>query len=218
MEDIMTTVLVPLFFIHAAVGISILAWWFLRRRDKNLKSFGLGLAGYATGFAVWAVVAITKPDDLRPLILLGAVPFLLSHFAYAKVAYKNIDFTKTSMLTLLVGGTIAATFIVRTFLYPSEAYFSQEGLLFFGLHAVSIAFYIATLTLTFLPAISIVGSLLKKTGLAVKMQAGLTVLFINGLIIVSSHDELLLTINGYVFGATLLFLWTTALLNRNIKA
>ena len=129
---------------------------------------------------------------------------------YAKVAYKNIDFTRTSLLTLAVGGTIAGTFIVRTFVYPSEAYFSDQGLLFFGLHPLSIAFYIATISLTFLPSISAVSSHIKKNSLSGIMQIGLTTLFINSIILVSGSNDTLLLINGVVMSTALLVVWASA--------
>jgi len=210
MED-STTLLVPAFFIQMVLGTGILAWWFISRKDKILKTFGLGLAGYAAGLAAWSLLVLTKPDNLQPLILAGAIPFLLAHFAYAKVAYKNIDFTKTSLLTLVVAGTIVATFAVRTFLYPSEPYFSGEGLLFFGLHPLSVAFYIATISLTFLPAIAVVTSHLKKGALKGVMQVGLTTLYINSIILVSGKDDTLLLINGVVMTTALLVLWVTAI-------
>lgn len=215
MTETTSNLLVPLYFVHAALGTAVLAWWFLTCKNKTLKTFGLGLAGYALGLAAWTLLVITKPEELKPLILLGAIPFLLAHFAYAKVAYKNINFAKTGLLTLVVAGTIAATFIVRTFLYPSEAYFSDEGLLFFGLHPVASAFYIATIGLTFLPAITVVGNTLKKGSLRNVMQAGLTVLFINAVILVSSQSDTLLLINGYVMSAALLALWLTALTSKS---
>lgn len=215
MGDTTASLLVPFFFIQMAVGTGILAWWFLTRKEKTLKTFGLGMAGYSAGLTAWALLVLTKPEDLKPLILVGAVPFLLAHFAYAKVAYKNINFAKTSFLTLVVAGTIAATFIVRTFLYPSEPYFSDDGLLFFGLHPVSIAFYIATISLTFLPAIAVVGNILKKGTLKSVMQVGLTTLYINSVILVSSQSDTLLLINGYVMSIALLAVWLTAVSSRS---
>lgn len=212
MEETTEAVLVPLFFLQMVIGTGILAWWFLKRKDKTLQTFGLGMAGYAAGLAAWSLLVITKPNDLQPLILAGAVPFLLAHLAYAKVAYKNIDFTKTSLLTLIVVGTIAATFIVRTFLYPSDPYFSEQGLLFFGLHPISVAFYIATISLTFLPAISVVASRLKKGTLKNVMQVGLTTLYINSIILVSGKDDTLLLINGVVMSLALLAVWIKAVL------
>lgn len=211
MGDITSTLLVPAFFVQVVFGTSVLAWWFLSRKDATLKTFGLGMAGYSLGMASWTLLVLLKPDDLQPLIVAGAIPFLLAHLAYAKVAYKNLDFTKTSILSLLVAGTIAGTFIVRTFIYPSEPYFSSDGLLFFGLHPISIAFYIATISLTFLPAISVVASHLKRGSVRSVMQVGLTTLYINSIILVSSNDGTLLFINGVVMTSTLLVLWIKAI-------
>jgi hypothetical protein len=207
MGDTTATLLVPAYFLQVVIGITILAWWFLSRKDKTLRTFGLGLVGYALGTAAWTVLVLTKPDDLQPLILIGAVPFLLAHLAFAKVAYKNLNFTKTSVLSLVVIGTIIGTFAVRTFLYPSAPYFSEEGLLFFGLHPLSVAFYIATISLTFLPAISVVTAHLKKSPLRGVMHVGLTVLFINSIILVSGNNDTLLLINGIIMTVALLVLW-----------
>lgn len=211
MEDTTSTLLVPLYFIHATLGAAILAWWFSSQKSKTLKTFGLGMAGYAAGLAAWSLLVLTKPDNLKPLILIGAVPYLLAHLAFAKVAYKNINFAKTSLLSLVVGGTIAGTFLVRTFVYPSEPYFSSEGLLFFGLHPVASAFYIATVALTFLPAIAVVAATLKNGVQRMVMQSGLTILFITSVILVSSQSDTLLLINGWVMSVTLLALWLSAL-------
>ncbi len=217
MEDIIATFLVPAYFLQVVVGMVILAWWFLSRKNKTLKTFGLGMAGYAAGLAAWTVLVFIKPDNLQPLIIAGAIPFLLAHLAYAKVAYKSLDFSKISPTLLMVVGIIVATFIVRTFLYPSEAYFSDDGLFFFGLHPVSMAFYIATISLTFLPAISAVATHLKQSSLKAVMRVGLTVLYINAIILVSSNEGTLLVINGVVMTVALLILWLKALTTSSKK-
>lgn len=211
MEDTTATLLVPAFFLQVVLGTGILAWWFLSRKDKVLKTFGVGLTGYSLGLVAWTVLVLTKPENLDPLIVAGAIPFLLAHLAFAKVAYKNLDFTKTSLLSLVVAGTIAGTFVVRTFIYPSAPYFSADGLLFFGLHPLSIAFYIATISLTFLPAISIVTDHLKKGSLKAVMMVGLTTLYINSIILVSSNSDTLLLINGVIMTVALLVLWVKAI-------
>jgi hypothetical protein len=210
MGDTTATLLVPAYFIQIVVGTAILAWWFIARKDKVLKTFGIGMAGYSLGTAAWTLLVLTKPDDLQPLILAGAIPFLLANLAFAKVAYKNLDFKKTSLLSLVVLGTIAGTFIVRTFIYPSAAYFSDEGLLFFGLHPLSIAFYIATMSLTFLPAISVASEHIKKGALRSVMKVGITTLYINSIILVSGNDDTLLLINGVIMTIALLVVWVKA--------
>jgi hypothetical protein len=217
MDNTTATLLVPAYFVQVLVGIAILAYWFLKRKDTVLRTFGVGLAGYALGLSAWSLLVIVKPDDLNPLIMAGAIPFLLANLAFAKVAYKNLDFSKASFLSILVIGSIIATFAVRTFVYKSEPYFSEEGLLYFGLHPLSIAGYITTISLTFLPAVSVVATRLKKSPLKNIMQVGLTTLFINSIILVSGNDDTLLLINGVIMTAALLVMWVKALTTPSQK-
>ncbi len=210
MDSTTGSLLVPAYFLQIIVGTGVLAWWFMSRKDALLRTFGLGMAGYAAGVAAWTLLVLLKPENLQPLILVGAIPFLLAHIAYAKVAYKHLDYAKMSLLSVLVLGTIAGTFVVRTFLYPSQPYFSDKGLLYFGLHPVSIAFYIATISMTFLPAISVVASKIKNKSLKSTVQIGLTTIFLNAIILVSGTNDTLLLINGVVMTVALLAVWVRA--------
>ena len=118
MTALTSSFLVPLYFAHTAFGVSILAWWFLSQKEHGLKNFGWGRAGYALGVAFWTILVLTKPADLKPLILAGVVPFLLAHIAYARAA------SRQNTLVALTSALIVATFAVRTFFYPSVTYFS----------------------------------------------------------------------------------------------
>jgi hypothetical protein len=201
---------VSLFFLQATFGTAVLAWWFSTKKQATLKYFGWGMAGYAAGLAVWTLAAITRPADLKPLILLGVIPFLLAHIAYAKAA--STKFPKMAgtimPLTLLL---LAATFLARTVFYPSEPYFSDKGLLFFGLQSIPVALYIATISVSFLPATRAVVADIKQAALKSAMGIGLTVLYVNSIILVSAKDNTLLVINGVVLSAALLVLWLKAL-------
>lgn len=210
MEDTTSTLLVPLFFIHATLGTAILAWWFLSKKQQTLKDFGWGMAGYAAGLAAWTLVVLTKPDDLKPLILLGVVPFLLAHVAFAKAASVKLP-TKSSTLMTVTLALLAATFIARTYFFKSEPYFSDQGLLYFGLKSVPVALYIATISVSFLPAIRAVAADIKQASVKSVMGVGLTVLYVNAIILVSAKDDTLLLINGVVLSLALLMLWVKAL-------
>ena len=192
------------YFSLVALGAAILAWWFLTRPDKLLRMFGFGMAGYAAGLLLWTVLIFVQPGNLQPLALAGAIPFLLAHLVYAKVAYGHLGGLRTKLMLALVLALIVGTFVVRTFIYPSEPYLSDQGLLFFGLHPLAIAFYIATISLTFLPAISIACSRIKRGGVRNALQAGLTALFITEIILASSDNEILLAINGVAMTLALL--------------
>lgn len=208
--DTSSNIFVSLFFIHGALGTAILAWWFLTKKQQTLKDFGWGMAGYAAGLAIWSFVVLTKPTDLKPLILLGVIPFLLASVAYAKAASAKLP-AKSSTLMTVTFILLAATFLARTFFYPSEPYFSDKGLLFFGLQSVPVALYIATISVSFLPAIRAVTAEIKDKATKSLMGVCLTILYVNSIIFVSAKDDTLLLINGVVLSVALLALWTKAL-------
>jgi hypothetical protein len=201
---------VSLFFIQGTLGTAILSWWFLSKKKAVLKDFGWGLLGYTLGLAAWTAVVLIKPTDIKPLILAGVVPFLLAHLAYAKAASTKLP-TKTNTLITLVLVLIGATFVARTFFYPSDPYFSSRGLLYFGLQPVPVALYIATISVSFLPAIRAVAAEIKDKTMKSFMGIGLTILYVNSIILVSAKDDSLLLINGVVMSVALLTLWVKAL-------
>ncbi len=209
MTDVTSSASVPLFFIHATLATAILAWWFLSKKQQTLKDFGWGMAGYAAGLAAWTLVVLTKPTDPKTLILLGVVPFLLAHIAYAKAASAKLP-TKSSTLMTVTLLLLGATFIARTFFYPSEPYFSDKGLLFFGLQSVPVALYIATISVSFLPAIRAVTAEIEDKAMKSVAGVGLTTLYVNSIILVSAKDDTLLLINGFVMSIALLALWVKA--------
>src|SRR3989338_3438220 len=100
MDNLMSTFIVPAYFLHGAIGLGVLAWWFLTRNNSTLKMFGKGLLGYALGMAAWALLVIVRPSDLKPLILIGVIPFALAHLAYAKVGYKDLSSDKSRLMVL----------------------------------------------------------------------------------------------------------------------
>jgi hypothetical protein len=210
MDSTISETLVPLYFIHATLGTAVLAWWFLSKKQKSLKDFGWGMAGYSAGLAAWTLVVLTKPVDIKPLILLGVIPFLLAHLAYARSASSKLS-TKDNTLMTVTLLLLAATFVTRTFFYPSEPFFSSKGLLFFGLQSVPVALYIATISVSFLPAIRSVVADIKEKSMKSVAGAGLTTLYVNSIILVSAKDDTLLLINGIVMSAALLILWVSAL-------
>ena len=210
MESTSNNILVTIFFLHCTIGTALLAWWFTNKKSAVLKNFGLGLLGYALGLAAWSLVVLTKPDNLKPIILLGVVPYLLAHIAFAKAASAKLSAKDTTLmsLTLLL---LVATFIARTFFFKSEPYFSDRGLLYFGLKSVPVALYIATISVSFLPAIKAMTAELKNKSLKTIMGVGFTVLYVNSIILVSAKDDTLLLINGVVLGAALFTMWVKAL-------
>ncbi len=168
------------------------------------------MAGYAAGMAIWTLVVLIRPTDLKPLILLGVIPFLLAHIAYAKAASAKLPAKSTTLITL-TAALLLATFVARTFFFQSEPYFSSQGLLFFGLQPVPTALYIATISVSFLPAIAAAVSEIKQTALKALLRTGLTVMYVCAIILVTARDNTLLFINGVVLSLVLLVLWVKVL-------
>lgn len=210
MNDFMSTVLVPLYFLLATFGLSVLAWWFKKQPKKTHQYFGWGLMGYSLALLAWTAVVIVKPADPRPLILVGVVPFILASVAYAQAAAQK--WPKLSQLTLgLTVVLIAAVFMARTFLFPSDPHFSDQGLLYFGLQPVPVALYVALLSVSFLPGIRAAVADIKQDQVRAVMGVGLMILFLNAVIQVVTKDDTLSVVNGVVTSLTLLFLWVKAL-------
>jgi FtsH-binding integral membrane protein len=210
----MSSVVVPLYFIHITIAFIILAWWFTRKKAQALKYFGWGLTGYALGIGTWTLVVLTKPTSLEPPILIGVVPFLLAHVAFAKATMLR---TKSKLVLPLTVLLLAATFIARTFYFQSKPYFSDQGYFFFGLMAVPLAFYIATIAVSFLSAsITAMGDI-KSTTVRRIMTSGLIGVFINMVIQISVQDESLRIINAVVATVTLFGLWVTAVTHQSEK-
>ncbi len=211
MSSFTASFLVPLYFVHLVFGFSILVWWFVSKKEQPLKYFGWGMLGYTLGVAAWTVLVITKPADLRPLILVGVVPFLLAHLAFAKsvaIEYKNNWIIYLTVLLIIV------SFIARTFFYPSKPYFSDYGSFYFGLMSIPVALYIATISVSLLPAIRVVSNVIEQTPMKTVMGVGLTILYINSILQITAKDVTLLYINGVVASLTLLVLWVQALISR----
>ncbi len=213
MGDTTSTLLVPAYFIEMVIGAGVLAWWFMGKKQPVFKHFGKGMLGYALGMAAWTLLVLTKPTDLKPLVLVGVVPFLLAHIAYAKAAAVK---QKTNNLVNVTIVLLIATFIARTFFYRSEPYFSDKGLLFFGLQTLPVALYIATISVSFLPAIRAVADEMKQTSLKTTMSIGLTVLYVCSIILVSAKDDGLLLINGVVMNVAMIVLVAKALGSKKV--
>ena len=219
MDGFVESFLVPAFFVHTTASVWFLAWWFGRmgRDQETFRGFSWGLAGYGLGLVAWTLVVIIKPDDLAPLILVGVVPFLLGNIGFAKAATRESAARGISPLMILTFVLIVATWISRTFLYESEPYISEEGLLYFGLQPVPVALYIATISVSFLPAIWRVVLAFADDRLRLIMGICLNTFFINAVILVSANEHSLLMINGFVLSAAAILAWVHAARNWNLE-
>ena len=212
MGSIVGEYLVPLFFVAGTGAMWFLAYKFWSAKAALFKHFGAGLALYGLGFAAWSVAVFTKSDvDLWTTI--GVIPFAIANFFFLMAATEKM---KASARTLVLFGGVAylvALFFLRTFVYPSSPGFSDEGLFYFHAQPPVIALYILAFTLSLLPAINAVSQALKDKTLRIVSQVAFTILAVGGIILVTSYDDDLQTINGWVMGIT----WIVVLIAYSTK-
>lgn len=207
---LMSSLLVPIYFIHITFGLAVLAWWFSANKSPVLKQFGAGFIGYAIAVGIWTAVIIAQPSDLEPYILLGAIPFLLSHLAFAWTVRKQSKNMLVWYLTLIL---VVATLVARV-LYPSNPYFSQQGYFFFGLQPIPLALYIATISVSLLPAIRAAVSQIKNKPMAQVMSVGLMIAYIAIIVQITAMDDTVRFLNGMVASVALLVMWVKCFMVR----
>lgn len=220
MDEALRSFLVPAFFTHTAAAVLVLAWWFTRNGGDRatFRYFGCGLVGYGLGLIAWSLVVIVKPDDLVPWILGGVIPFLLGNIGFAKSASAAPETVRVSPLMILTIAFIIVTFVMRTVLYESEPYISDEGLLYFGLQPVPIALYIGTIAVSFLPAIWKVVPAFASEQLRRLMAICLNAFFICAIVLVSASEHSLLVINGFVLSIAAILAWVQAVRNWKVMS
>ena len=201
MDSVVGDYLVPLFFLAGTGAMWFLAYKFLNAKTALFKHFGIGLVLYGLGFAAWGVAVFTKSNvDLWTTV--GVIPFASAHIFFLMAATEKL---KTSVRTLVLCGGVGylvALFFLRTFVYQSNPGFSDQGLFYFHAQAPVIALYILAFTLSLLPAINAVSQAIKDKTLRAVSQIAFTILSVGGIILVTSYDDDLQTINGWVMGIT----------------
>jgi hypothetical protein len=193
--------MVPLFFIAGTVAMWFLAYKYLTAKGTTFKNFGTGLLLYGLGFGAWGIGVLTK-DNVDFWTLVGVIPFAAAHLFYLMAATEKVKASVRSLLLFGAAAYLVVLFLIRTLVYESSPGFSDGGLFYFNAHPTVIMMYILAFALTLLPAIDVVSQKLKDKTLRVVSQVGFTILAVGGIILVSSYDDNLQTLNGWVMGAT----------------
>lgn len=202
MGNIVGDVFVPLFFAAGTGAMWFLAYRFMSVKGAVFRHFGTGLALYGAAFAIWTLVVLTKPADLDTLTTFGVVPFAVAHLFFLMAATEKVKAASRSMILLAGLGYLVVLFLIRTFIYPSAPGFSENGLFYFNAQPLVVVLYILAFTLSLLPAITAVTQQMKDKVLKNISQVAFTIAAIGGIVLVTSVDDELQTINGWVTGAT----------------
>lgn len=204
MSDSLTgDVLVPAYFIATSLVIAFLSYKFLSKKTATFKFFGIGLAFFAVAFAIWSAVVLTKPTDLETFTTLGVLPFSVGLYFFLMAGTSKLKASNRSLAMMLGVGYLALMLFLRTFVYQSAPAFSENGLFYFHADPVIVALYIGAFAAALFPATNAVSQQIKDGTLKFVTQLALTMLIIGGVVMLTSFDDTLQLINGYVMAVAL---------------
>lgn len=217
MNTIAGDVLVPAFFVSGTLAMFYLAWRFMAQKAPVYRSFGKGLLLYGLAFAVWSALVISKPASLEPYTTIGAVPFVLAHLFYLQAAADKLSVSKKSTVYLLAAAYVAVLFVLRTVVYRSEPSFSANGLFYFNAKPVVIAMYIGAFSASLLPAVSVMATRIKDETTRILIRTGFTTLALCAVVLVTSLDDSLQVINGWVMTSAFILVILAVAGKKEIK-
>ena len=206
--------LVLFFFIHVALAATIVGGVFMKKGGNVAKYFGLGLLIGAIGFASWGL-AVMMPDNLTIFGNIGSVLVLISFIFFLWASTDNVSEPIRNLILALGIMLVVVTFIVRSFIFPTDKFISDEGILIFNLAPFVQFLYVTILVLVVIPLIEKVAAMF-KAGYATFIKYALGIQVIGGIILITSADELSLLAAGWAIGLAYFALWTTLLFCKNI--
>ncbi len=193
--------MVGLFFLSATLIGLVAALQFLQAKNKTLKAFGFGLLLNSLAFAIWTAAVLIQPAQLEAWVTIGVVPFILSLLAYLSAGIQKLP--NKSQQNLLAAASVLGVglFALRTYVLPSHADFSADGLFFFNPDPVVNAIYVVSLVFVGLVAIPAASGKFKNFVDRTVFVAAFTTLVIGGILLLTTKDTTLLYLTGYAMAA-----------------
>ncbi len=199
--------LAVVFFVVATVSAILIGLGFARTRIRSLALFGGGFVAVGAAFALWTIARIADPadpDDLEIVVTIGVLLLFVGLISFF-LAWA-IGLEATIQRPVLLGGLVyLIALVVLRFVYPSEPFINDDGVLFFNPHGAVAAMEIGAVTGALLPAIFVVCRQLRERE-ALVAKVALTTLLVSGIALIASLDETLITIASVAMVAVFLLL------------
>lgn len=195
-----------LFFLHNILATAVLGGKFVVRKDPVFKNFGIALLLDSAAFVVWTLAVVLQPTNLDQFVTLGAAFFIASLVYLLITGTQKASASTRGGITLLAVLLGICLFLARTFLFPSNPTFSEEGLFFFNLDPFVTMVYIFGLLLTAMPAIDAVASKFEHS-YASLVRYGFITQVAGGIVLITTVDTQVLYTLGWIMGAAYLALW-----------
>jgi hypothetical protein len=204
-NNIVGDVFVPLFFVVGAAASLYIGWRFLQAKNTTLRTFGYSVICYGLAFAIWSIMIFTR-TNIELITSIGVLPLIAGLFLSLYTGVQNIGSQNRSLILGGAAAYLAILFLLRVFIFPSTPGFSENGLFYFRAEPAVIAMYVGAFAAALLSATNAVSSQLKDRMFRKATQLSLTALTIGGIILVTSVNDDLQTINGWVMGLSLITL------------
>jgi hypothetical protein len=195
----------------AFVTLCVLASAYLLPRFAQsiaARRFALGLWLVGIAFAIWSVVVITKPvDTLETFVTTGLIVMLGALVLIVNAATIHLSRSEQQLALVLTVAYMVLLVVIR-FFNPSQPFFSDNGLFYFGQQPVVGFMTILMLGGTIVPAVLVVAREIKdKDVLSSNVFIGACMAeLIGGVLLLSSRDDSLLTLVGWAMGIAFAFL------------
>lgn len=207
-------ILVVLFFLHNVLATAYLGSKFYSNKDKILKSFGTALLLNCIAFAIWSYAVVTRPDNIQTYVTVGVIFFIGALLFFLNTGTQNLK--PKLRQYVLVGGLLIALFlfIIRTFIYPADPYFSSEGFFFFNIQPIAQMIYIFALLISLIVAVTAVASRFRGY-YGNLLRFCFLIEVAGGIALITTKDAQVLYLTGWIMGIAYSALWAPLLFSKN---
>ena len=189
---------VVLFFLLGSGIFAFIGFKFWSLKVNPFRDFGIAIAMFGLAFLGWGLVVGLKPTELAMPVALSVLPFVLGFLFLVSAATFNWQKNNKILIFSIAIVFLAALFVLRTVVLPSDPHFSENGLLYFGAQPEVLILYVLAFGGAFMPALHVI-----STRITVWRQAALTRIFFNlivlgGVILMVSENDSLQVLNSYI--------------------
>ena len=195
------------FFIIGTIILAFLGWRFASSPTPVFRRFGMGLACFSAGFAVWTAIVWIHPENLNLWTAVGVALFMPGYLFFLSAATSNWLPRNQQLVLVLAGAYLVALFVVRTFVAPSEPGFSERGLFYFNAQPLVLLLYIVTFVGALMPAGYVVSRNIAVPWLSRATLICFNLVILCGVVLLTSYDDELQAYNGYLMGVGFLSLF-----------
>lgn len=192
---------VVLFFALGSGIFALLGFKFWMIKVNPFKNFGIGLAMIGLAFLGWGAIVAMRPEDLANMMALAILPFVLGFIFLVRAATFNWKKSNQMLILIIALVFLAVLFALRTWVYPSEPGFSENGLLYFHANNLVLLMYVLAFAGAFMPALHVVTTRIKIWRQAALGRIFFNLIVLGGVILMVSMDDEMQTLNSLILGA-----------------